>query len=171
MDHLCNWCNFGLHLIFMQPYVRDDVSSKHARNERDFTVDLIWWGTLRLAPISRLATPVTQYWCFHFLKFSTVGYYNLLQLGNLLDRYCLIVIAVRSALPISCILRCLLVIVNWRIFVNPIRHWHDNIDWRGQSTILQGVYSIDCSIDTGAWSIYDCSISAHNFYGRLYCKR
>ena len=45
----------------MQPYIRGDVSSKHAHNERDFTVDLMWWGALRLAPISRLATPVTQY--------------------------------------------------------------------------------------------------------------
>ena len=38
--------------------IRDDVSSKQARNQAskqarftDFTVDLLWWGSLRLAPI------------------------------------------------------------------------------------------------------------------------
>ena len=30
--------------------IRDDVSSKQARFT-DFTVDLLWWGSLRLAPI------------------------------------------------------------------------------------------------------------------------
>ena len=31
-------------------HIRDDVSSKQASKKTDFTVDLIWWGSLRLAP-------------------------------------------------------------------------------------------------------------------------
>ena len=31
-------------------YVRDDVLSKQASKKIHFTVDLIWWGLLRLAP-------------------------------------------------------------------------------------------------------------------------
>ena len=33
-------------------HIMDDVSSKQASKPEDsFTVDLIWWGSLRLAPI------------------------------------------------------------------------------------------------------------------------
>ena len=38
--------------------IRDDVSSKQeikqASKKTDFTVDLLWWGSLRLAPINVL---------------------------------------------------------------------------------------------------------------------
>ena len=32
--------------------MRNDISSKQTSKKTDFTVDLIWWGLLRLAPIN-----------------------------------------------------------------------------------------------------------------------
>ena len=46
----CTKCNDGLHLNkFLAIYGK--VSSKQASKKTDFTVDLTWWGSLRLAPI------------------------------------------------------------------------------------------------------------------------
>ena len=33
-------------------HIRDDISSKQANKKTDFTVDLIWWGLLRLTSIN-----------------------------------------------------------------------------------------------------------------------
>ena len=45
--------NVGLHLNGFQPYkgILMYQTSKHASKKTDFTVDPIWWGSLRLAPI------------------------------------------------------------------------------------------------------------------------
>ena len=50
---LCNACNVGLHLNGFQPYMGILMlqASKQASKKTDFTVDPIWWGSLRLAPI------------------------------------------------------------------------------------------------------------------------
>ena len=47
---LCNACNVnvGLHLNGFQPYT--GILMLQASKKTDFTVDPIWWGSLRLAP-------------------------------------------------------------------------------------------------------------------------
>ena len=46
------------HIRYALSLIRDDVSSKQeikqASKKTDFTVDLLWWGSLRLAPISAI---------------------------------------------------------------------------------------------------------------------
>ena len=45
--------NVGLHLNGFQPYkvILTYQASMQASKKTDFTVDPIWWGSLRLAPI------------------------------------------------------------------------------------------------------------------------
>ena len=33
-------------------HIKDDISCKQASKKTDFAVDLIWWGSLRLTPIT-----------------------------------------------------------------------------------------------------------------------
>ena len=60
---LCNacnvWCNVGLHLNGFLPYTgiltgTSKQATKHTSKKTDFTVDPIWWGSLRLAPITKM---------------------------------------------------------------------------------------------------------------------
>ena len=44
-------------------HIRDDVSSKQASKKTDFTVDLLWWGSLRLAPIIYRKARLNIYAC------------------------------------------------------------------------------------------------------------
>ena len=51
-------------------HIRGDISSKKAVKQassknRDFTVYLIWWSSLRLAPINTLSSLIYRIYCLH----------------------------------------------------------------------------------------------------------